>query len=84
MIQKHSWQKWWNFLHYPSTFIWGKAITAGRNPTTEKKSSSHCDIAKVTLVVDDHNNDVQHPEQVKELKQSTMRLKRYSSKLDKK
>ena len=79
MIQKHSWQKWWNIK-----FIWGKVITAGRNPTTEKKSSSHCDIAKVTLVVDDHNNDVQHPEQVKELKQSTMRLKRYSSQLDKK
>ena len=49
-------------MHYPSTFIWGKVITAGRNPTT-----SHCDIAKVTLVVDDRNNDVQHPEQVKEL-----------------
>ena len=71
-------------MHYPTTFIWGKVITAGRNPTTEKISSSHCDIAKVTLVVDDCNNDVKHPEQVKELKQSTMRLKRYSSKLDKK
>ena len=34
---------------------WGKVITAAINPTTEKESSSHSDIAKVTLVVDDQS-----------------------------
>ena len=51
-------------MHDPRTFIWGKVITAARYPTTDRKSSSHCDIAIVTLVVDDSNNDVQHKEQV--------------------